>query len=377
GHVFHCNNLFDLENVTEYKNMLCGAPQTLTSKFKVSFGLALNIIASGSTNNSDINNFVSQSLLSKDISKEVTQYDINAEKLKEIYNDKNNNLNLTKKTPIETIELYNNTLKRYSKSVNKQKKKIKRELTQLEEANQFLTADLQKYKSMQESKEALEENRQYKRNALEYLTSAIDSTLNYLEEERFIITDEDNKKQLSEMGHIASQFQEIHPLMMAKILTSERFNSMSAIEITGFISCFTNINVKEEIKAYRAITASTSVNEITTLADQYLKQFSDMEYQYGIYTGENYEINFDIQQQIMNWCHAENEEECKEIINELKREKKIFLGDLIKAVLKINNIATEIANICETTGNVALLSKIQKIPEMTLKFVATNQSLYI
>ena len=79
----------------------------------------------------------------------------------------------------------------------------------------------------------------------------------------------------------------------------------------------------------------------------------------------------------MNWCHAENEEECKEIINELKREKKIFLGDLIKAVLKINNIATEIENICETTQNIALLEKIKKIPGLTLKFVATNQSLYI
>ena len=102
-----------------------------------------------------------------------------------------------------------------------------------------------------------------------------------------------------------------------------------------------------------------------------------MENQYGIYTGENYEINFDIQQQIINWCNAENEEECKEIINELKIEKKLFLGDLVKAILKINNIVTEIENICETTQDIALLEKIKQIPSLTLKYVATNQSLYI
>ena len=377
GHVFHCNNLFDLDNVTEYKTMLCGAPQTLTSKFKVSFGLALNIIASGNTDNSQIAKFVSQSLLSQDINKEVEQYDKNAKKLEEEFNIKSDTIKLIKKTPNDIIEEYNEKFQLWQKATNKQKKKLKRELTLMEENNRFLKTDIEKYKMLEESKKSIEENQRYKTNAVEYLNAAIDSTLNYLEEEQFIKTDTADKKNLTNIGTIASQCQETHPLVMAKILTNSKFKLMTPIEIAGFISCFTNIKVKEEIQAYRPVTASNIVNEITTLADEYIKKYGNMENQYGIYTGENYEINFDIQQQIINWCNAENEEECKEIINELKIEKKLFLGDLVKAILKINNIVTEIENICETTQDIALLEKIKQIPSLTLKYVATNQSLYI
>jgi antiviral helicase SKI2 len=35
GHVFHCVNLFELPSSTEYKHLLTGPPQKLTSKFKI------------------------------------------------------------------------------------------------------------------------------------------------------------------------------------------------------------------------------------------------------------------------------------------------------------------------------------------------------
>ena len=61
----------------------------------------------------------------------------------------------------------------------------------------------------------------------------------------------------------------------------------------------------------------------------------------------------------------------------MKEEKEIFLGEFIKGILKINNIAAEFEKICEMTSNIALLQRVKKIPEITFKYVATNQSLYI
>jgi hypothetical protein len=58
-------------------------------------------------------------------------------------------------------------------------------------------------------------------------------------------------------------------------------------------------------------------------------------------------------------------------------EKNIFLGEFIKALLKINNIAAEFENVCEITNNMKLLKKIREIPDMTMKYIATNQSLYV
>ena len=49
GHVIHLNNLFEVDSVS-YKTMLKGNPQTLSSKFKVSYNLMLNLIESSSNN---------------------------------------------------------------------------------------------------------------------------------------------------------------------------------------------------------------------------------------------------------------------------------------------------------------------------------------
>ena len=70
GHVIHCNNLFDCGYSHEYKQILCGVPQKLVSKFKINYGLVLSVIASGAKNLEKIETFVKQSLISREIAKE-------------------------------------------------------------------------------------------------------------------------------------------------------------------------------------------------------------------------------------------------------------------------------------------------------------------
>jgi len=55
----------------------------------------------------------------------------------------------------------------------------------------------------------------------------------------------------------------------------------------------------------------------------------------------------------------------------------VFLREFVKAILKINNISSEMEKVAEYIGNVSLLKKLQEIPGKTLKYVATSQSLYI
>jgi hypothetical protein len=61
----------------------------------------------------------------------------------------------------------------------------------------------------------------------------------------------------------------------------------------------------------------------------------------------------------------------------MAHEKNIFLGEFVKALIKITNISCELEKICELGGDMELLSKLKQIPEITLKYVATNQSLYV
>jgi hypothetical protein len=77
------------------------------------------------------------------------------------------------------------------------------------------------------------------------------------------------------------------------------------------------------------------------------------------------------------WVSCSSETECRGLLQRLEKEKGIFLGEFVKAVLKIVNIGAEMEKIAEMTGNMDLLSRLKEIPGLIMKYVATNQSLYI
>ena len=80
---------------------------------------------------------------------------------------------------------------------------------------------------------------------------------------------------------------------------------------------------------------------------------------------------------IKEWCECNDEENCKNIIYRFCNEKIQFIGDFIKIILKINNIVSELEIIAEHFQKIGLLNKLKLISKNTLKFIATNQSLYI
>ena len=83
---------------------------------------------------------------------------------------------------------------------------------------------------------------------------------------------------------------------------------------------------------------------------------------------------FDI---LPDWINSQCENDCLIVLEKIKNEKYIFLGDFVKAILKINTIALELEKISDLLNNLELKQKLQEIPNKILKFVATNQSLYI
>ena len=109
--------------------------------------------------------------------------------------------------------------------------------------------------------------------------------------------------------------------------------------------------------------------------DAIVNDYYDIENTRKIDISDNYAFHTDIVNEVIDWCDAENEEECKIIIAGLCADKGIFLGDFIKAILKINNIATELLKLRELP--VSFQHKLASIHDITQKHVVTNQSLYI
>ena len=80
GHVIHLNNLFRDTSLTAYKTMMNGKPQTLTSKFKISYNLILNLIDIGDTN---LVGFAKQSMITGDLNAQMRQLQSEIEKCTE------------------------------------------------------------------------------------------------------------------------------------------------------------------------------------------------------------------------------------------------------------------------------------------------------
>ena len=212
-----------------------------------------------------------------------------------------------------------------------------------------------------------------------YFQSGVSSVLELLNEETFINWNkiDQNTLNLTLDGKIASQIREIHCLAFAKLYNSNKLDDLTSKQLVALFSCFTNIRVTDEFKDNFPKSNDNTVNGIISEVEQLYTGYLNKEIALNINTGFDYEIHYDLLNFVEQWCDCENIEECKFILQELGSKKEIFLGEFVKAILKINNISCEFEKIAEMTGNMELLSKLKEIPELTLKFVVTNQSLYV
>jgi superfamily II RNA helicase len=399
GHVIHCNNLFELDSAAQYRNMLCGPAQTITSKLKVSFSLILSLVKSGG----DIQSYLNKTLLNRDVLRDLDVYYKKEKEIdKRIYEQEDKLVAL--EMPQDALQEYRNMSVAVLETANSMRKKIRREMAQMEENYPSIKDDVAVLLELEEIIKERDYNNTNITQTKEYIADTIKLTMEVLREEGYANEVEANEveandtnevetnevgankvganevgaNKLTKLGEIASNFQEIHPLMMAKLLTETNyFKDLSPPEIVGILSCFTNcISVADENKIHVPETDYDETNRITKQAEELLLSFSDIEAKYELYTGESYDFIYDIQNAVIRWCEAEDEKDCKIIIQELK-EKDIFLGDFVKSLLKINNIASEMEKCCETIGHMELLEKVKQIPALTLKYVVTNKSLYI
>jgi antiviral helicase SKI2 len=362
GHVIHLNNLFDVDSVT-YKNMLKGNPQTLVSKFKVSYNLMLNML------DQDISRFANQSMIKTDVDRELNNIQTQIQTLQvEI-----NSIEVCMKhfkTPVDTMLEYIELGKKLPTAVNKKKKECLREYNNILETNKFI--ETEKATFMRHSEKVLELSKLQRlfEDTSTYIDNNVILVLRVLTHNSFI----DGEHKLTLKGTIASHLREVHCLVFADLIEDNVFNTMSSKQIISVLSCLTSVSVKDELRTLVPNAADTTVQDTILKMNQKYLNYKEKETHLNI---ESDSIHYDLVNHVVNWCDCDSIEECKFFLQTLETEKEIFLGEFVKALLKINNISNELEKVAEIIGNIELLSKLREIPQLTLKYVATNQSLYV
>ena len=375
GHVIHLNNLFRNVDSVSYKQMMNGKPQTLTSKFKISYNLLLNLLDIGDKN---LVQFASKSMATCDLDKQMGDLYNKMSKAQAELDTINQYIGQLR-TPLDVIQELIELRKNVQTAVNKKRKEIERRMSQISDNYKFINQDIASYVKVYEKEKEIHCLQDNYNILHSYFQSGVSSVLDILNEEGFINGDKSDQNSLTLTldGKIASQIREVHCLAFTKLYNSKKLDELTTKQLVALFSCFTNIRVTDDVKDNIPKSADDKVNQMVNEVAHLYNDYYNKELARNIKTGFDYEIQFDLLDYLEKWCDCENVEDCKFILQELGIKKEIFLGEFVKALLKINNIASEFERIAEMTGNIAFLSKLKEISTMTLKYVVTNQSLYV
>ena len=403
GHVIHLNNLFRDTSVLAYKTMLNGKPQTLTSKFKISYNLLLNLVDIGDTN---LVGFAKKSMVTDDLTGKMNNVSSEIDKSQK----EKTRLELcfdTMRTPRNIVDQYMDLQINKDKYANKKRKELEKEVQKIKDEYKYVEQDLvtvEKYNTIVTDLDALQKQYDGLNN---YINNDVENVLYLLREDGFLetltsitkvsevsvdattseaivisetkVVSETTEKieVLTLKGKIASQLREVHCLVFARLLEDGILYQLSPVQLIMLFSCFTNISVQEGVEDFTPYTEDLVVKDIINNINRMYDDYQQTEIDYKINTGADYNIHYDLLEYTEQWTQCEDVETCKFLLQRLAEEKGIFLGEFVKALLKINNISAEMEKIAEMTGNIEFLSKLREIPNLTLKFVVTNQSLYV
>jgi len=384
GHVVHCNNMFELPSENEYKDILCGAPQTLVSKFHISFSTILSLIKNGKFALNDFVSFVQKSMLDTELQKAVSNEMGNNFEMQEIIKTKENGL-LHMRTPVEVCHQYLQLVDHgadlfVKKKSNKQRKNDERTISDMKDQYKFLLQDVEKIKELKDLKSQFGESTQYIDSCKDFIQTKTRGMCNMLEKQRFIQHMDLDMYSFTEKGTYASNLAEVHGLVCIDLLT--QYNYLEDFEvkhIIGLLSVFSDIKVGNEFKSSVPNTKDTYMKKCIKDLLEIYEHYACEEHSFSVISGYIYDdpITLDLIDVLMEWSNLENEQECKYFVQTQLIPLEVGLGDFTKGVLKMSAVAKEWYKMSIIANQVDLQFKLSQVDDKILKFIVTTQSLYI
>ena len=378
GHVVHCNNLFQLPSKQDYIQIMQGKPQTLVSKFRISFNLILSLIKNNKIKIDDFNKFVENSMVYNELKQEIDRNNRLLFEKKDALEVKQKKITLLK-TPQVVCSRYNTILMNLPMSKNKKRKQLEKEKNQILQENPSCENDAKIFQEVEEYETIVrnqEEDIFYLEN---YISENVFAVCDVLKNKGFL-SNSDTDYGLTETGKIASDIAEVHPLILTNLINHTNwFSDQDVEEIIGILSVFTDVNVAKDVKEINPKSNNYNIlKNIEFITEQY-EEYNDLEYRMRINSGIQYQdaLSYDMPDLVVGWCFCDNEIDCKRYLQNNVADKTISTGDFTKALLKISTIVRELSSIAEKINNVECLQKLTQVDSKILKYITTSQSLYI
>lgn len=356
GFVIHLFNLYQTHDKCDFRLLLDGPSQKLSSKFKLSFHLFLS--------NDNVNSFCSSSMTNFETNNGIKKLDKEELQLVEkIQREKEKQY----RTPNDVIEHYQ-SLFRYKSS--KQKKKNLLKQAEIRDDYPSIETDIKLQNELKKLEERLCLLRSKKEAEMQSLDRKLSIMKDFLIQQDFFAKDGTR----TILGNIASRIHHVPCLAISKKMNE--IAKLNLEDLVSFLGCFIPVHIADKDQNISCPSNCSFENLIRDIDNLYNDYYS-FEMKEGIFSGENYLIQYHFCFLLKEWINVETDGQAILFLNQMKKEKGIFLGEFVKYIMNINNLSKELENVAEYLGNMEFLSKLQQIPEKTIKFIVTNQSLYV
>lgn len=360
GYVIHLHSLFEPPNHADYAHMLSGNAQSIQSKMDIDFGYFLRMLSVGNDNS-----IIETSLLFRTIQKQKQAIEKEQNQIREtlenttIYHDSSATQKIHRIDEINALIIY--ATQKQKKQFEAEKRELENELYAIYTENEVYL-----YKQYTQSKASLEKEYTYLNNQIQ---SSFDVIQSILTRSGFLYENELTKK-----GQIASMIQEVHSLVLAECFHD--LDTLNEMELIQFLSVFVQIRIPEQYRMYKH-NCDGSLSLLLERLEMRFDYYQEIETKEIGYIQEDiYFYQYDLIEYMKLWCESNNENAIKALLVDMS-QYQIFTGEFVKAILKINAIAFELETICDVFHCISLKAKLHSIPDKTLKYIATNQSLYV
>lgn len=375
--------ILPIEELPKYdvlKEITCGNPQEISSKFYYTYQFILKMINSPNIN---LNNFIETSLYNIDILENIKSNEYELRKLKEINDNIDLSIEIYKKIDIyeKNQEILENKL---IKIKPKKLQAIKKENNKLKEDKEF-DLNLEKYKKQKLKKEKikeLENNLYYLKN---YNKIEINNIIDFLIKNDYItFKDTDNiwnnidktlymdyynDMILNTKGLISENINECNCIILTEIIMNKYLEKLNIEEIIGILCIFIEEKSEEEIYI-DDLKISKEMNIILKDIEKLCNKYQNMENELFININSDWKMYLSFIEAGYMWGQ-------KKDIYTIYNYCDIYEGNFIKNIIELNNICNNIINICEIIKNYDLLKKIEDIDKILIREQVTLESLYI
>ena len=381
GNVIHLTNLFRDISPTEHRIALGGAPQMLTSKFRISYSLVLDMIL----NETKAETFCERSMLQREIAGQTRAIADELIGERERLDVAKTALAQTLRTDRADVDRYMVLVTEIPQAKNKARKKLEREAADLKDGQRHLLTDVAKVQSVDEKRRRVRVLEEDMRTSTEWFGSQVATVRYKLVRDGFATIDASEnsvKYAVTHKGHIASIVREAPCMVFACMMTSPVFTDhlLCAADLAALLSCFAGLRVSDDMSCNGVIPEDTplSVRDALRTAKTVADDISDFNAAEGVFASDEGDaLITDMIPFVYEWFAAADEPACKVVLQRVGHEKGVLVGDFVKMLLKIANIASEVERVCEMVGDLTLVATVREATKGILKHVATTQSLYV